>query len=171
MRLDAAHLTYCTNIHPGESLAEVRSAIEEHVVQVKRAVCPDARFGVGLRLSAAAAAELQAPGALEAFRARLDALGLYVFTLNGFPFGAFHGTRVKENVYRPDWLEDARSVYASQLARVLAALVPEGVTGSISTVPGCFHARGNIEAVGPELGRRVARTAKPGTLQTRPETQ
>lgn len=156
MQLAGAHLTYCTNIHPGESLAEVKAALEQHVVEVKRAVCPDRPFGVGLRLSAAAAAELLLPGALQAFRARLDALGLYVFTLNGFPFGAFHGTRVKESVYRPDWLEDARGLYAGNLARVLAGLLPSGMSGSISTVPGCFRARGTLASAGPELGRRFA---------------
>ena len=156
MQLGRAHLTYCTNIHPGESLAEVQAALEQHVAAVKRAVCPDRPFGVGLRLSAAAAAELCLPGALEALRARLDALGLYVFTLNGFPFGAFHGTLVKERVYRPDWLEDARGGYAENLAWVLAGLLPAGMSGTISTVPGCFRARGTLASAGAELGRRFA---------------
>ena len=29
----------------------------------------------------------------------------YVFTINAFPYGPFHGTRVKEDVYQPDWLD------------------------------------------------------------------
>ena len=28
---------------------------------------------------------------------------LYVFTINGFPYGPFHGRPVKEQVYQPDW--------------------------------------------------------------------
>jgi sugar phosphate isomerase/epimerase len=149
VRLDApagAHLTYCTNIHPGESWSEVENALRTHVAGVKALVRPGAPFGVGLRLSARAAGELESAGALEKARAELDDAGLYVFTLNGFPYGDFHGTRVKERVYRPDWLEDERVRYTASLARVLAGLLPEGTEGSISTVPGCFSERAERDA-------------------------
>jgi hypothetical protein len=104
-------------------------------------------FGVGLRLAAEACDHLlvgpaQAPAA--ELVAVLAELGMYVFTLNGFPYGAFHGVRVKENVYRPDWIEEERVRYTGALARVLAAVLPAGQTGSISTVPGCFRPRGEI---------------------------
>src|SRR5581483_695 len=110
--------------------------IASKVAAVKARVSPAAPFGVGLRLSAAAAEELAAPTALADFRRLLDAHGLYVFTLNGFPYGAFSGTRVKERVYLPDWREPARAAYTRQLADILAALLPDGVDGSVSTVPG-----------------------------------
>ncbi len=155
MRLDApsgSHLTYCTNVHPGESSAEVLEMLRTLVPDVKRRVAPDASFGVGLRLAAQAASELEAPGALGALRAELDGAGLYVFTLNGFPYGAFHRTRVKESVYLPDWFEEKRVEYTASLARVLAGLLPPGVTGSISTVPGCFAPR----AIGPHAPRLLA---------------
>jgi len=38
MKLGAAHLTYCTNIHPGESWAEVEANLARHVVAVKARV-------------------------------------------------------------------------------------------------------------------------------------
>jgi hypothetical protein len=137
-----SHLTYCTNVHPGESWPEVRAAVRSYVAGVKQAVAPKAPFGVGLRLSARATEELvEVPNALSAARAELDEAGLYVFTLNGFPYGKFHGARVKERVYRPDWLEADRLAYTLSLAKVLAALLPDGVPGSISTVPGCFGER------------------------------
>jgi sugar phosphate isomerase/epimerase len=153
------HLTYCTNIHPGETWAEVRANLARHVVAVKARVCPDRPFGVGLRLSGRAAEELAEPAALDELRAFLTAQGLYVFTINGFPFGAFHGTVVKEQVYRPDWLEPERVAYSDRLATLLAALIPEGMEGSVSTVPGAFEAR----SPGAEPGiaaalRRHART-------------
>ena len=68
MLIDAlgGHLTYCTNIHPGETWGETRANIKEHVRAVKAALCPDAPFGVGLRLSGAAAEELRGEQ-LEAF--------------------------------------------------------------------------------------------------------
>lgn len=137
------HLTYCTNIHAGESWPEVRANLERYVVAVKARVAPDRRFGVGLRLSAQAAAALGAPGALDALRELLDAQGLYVFTVNGFPYGPFHSTRVKEDVYRPDWLDPERLAYTDRLAGLLADLLPDdpGLDGSVSTVPGAFKAR------------------------------
>ena len=58
MRLDRlpgeVHLTYCTNIHAGESWDEVRESLAAHLPRIKAAVAPDAPLGVGLRLSAAA---------------------------------------------------------------------------------------------------------------------
>src|SRR5687768_8133293 len=97
-----ADLTYCTNIHPGESWPEVCAALEEYLPQVKALVAPSQPFGVGLRLSESAARELEAPSALAGFIDFLAANDLYVFTLNGFPYGAFHRERVKEAVYQPD---------------------------------------------------------------------
>jgi sugar phosphate isomerase/epimerase len=140
----AAHLTYCTNIHPGETWDEVRGNVTNHVLAVKRSLCPDRPFGVGLRLSARAAAELAEPEPLAAFRELLRVHGLYVFTINGFPYGPFHGEPVKEMVYRPDWTEEERIVYSDQLADLLAHLLPGdgSVEGSVSTVPGCFRPRG-----------------------------
>jgi hypothetical protein len=138
MRTAASHLTYCTNIHAGESWPEVLANIQSHVLAVKRRVSPDAPFGVGLRLSATAARQLAAPGELERFRSFLAEQALYVFTINGFPYGPFHAEPVKQAVYRPDWSEDARGVYTSELAQILAALLPDGLSGSISTVPGGF---------------------------------
>ena len=52
------HLTYCMNIHPGESWAENLAAIREKAARVKQFVSPDRWFGLGLRLSAQAAADL-----------------------------------------------------------------------------------------------------------------
>ena len=53
MRIGAGgvHLTYCSNIHPGESWAEVRANIERYFPAVRDRVAPEALFGIGLRLS------------------------------------------------------------------------------------------------------------------------
>lgn len=150
--LNDAQLTYCTNVHPGETLLAVRALVKRHVVEVKKIVAPERQFGVGLRLAAAAADALDAPEELARFREELSAEGLYCFTLNGFPYGAFHGTRVKEAVYQPDWLDGERARYTQTLARVLAELLPLGVSGSISTVPGCFKPN----AAAPDAERRMA---------------
>jgi sugar phosphate isomerase/epimerase len=149
------HLGYCTNIHAGETWDEVFANLERHVRAVKARVAPDRPFGVGLRLSAAAARRLAEPGVLEPFRDWLGANGLYVFTINGFPYGAFSGRSVKERVYRPDWLEDERLAYSDGLAELLTALAPDGVEGSVSTVPGCFAERGSLREAGPRVAERL----------------
>ncbi len=146
MRLDIAghpHLTYCTNIHPGETWPEVRCNLEQYVLKVRERIAPDCAYGVGLRLSAQAAHTLAEPAMLDEFRDFLHNHNLYVFTLNGFPHGIFHGTRIKEMVYLPDWLDEDRLRYADLLARILTALLHDcpDVDGSISTVPGAFKAR------------------------------
>jgi sugar phosphate isomerase/epimerase len=155
----APHLTYCTNIHPGETWPEVRANLERHVLAVRGRVAPGRRFGIGLRLSAAAADALAAvDGALDELRAFLAAHDCYVFSINGFPYGAFHGTRVKEAVYAPDWREDARVAYTDRLADLLAALLPADVSyGSVSTVPGAFRARAPSDTEQAEIAERLLR--------------
>lgn len=134
------HLTYCSNIHPGESWAEVRANIDRHVLAVRDRLRPAGGFGLGLRLSARAAAELSEPAALAEFQACLARERLYVFTINGFPYGTFHGQRVKEEVYLPDWRDPERLRYTNQLADLMAALLPAdpALEGSVSTVPGAY---------------------------------
>jgi sugar phosphate isomerase/epimerase len=141
MRLGAAHLTYCTNIHKGISWPEVRAYLDREVAQVKALAAPDRPFGLGLRLAAQAAEDLQAPAAFEELQGLLRRHGLYVFTLNGFPYGPFHGVRVKEEVYQPDWSHPERLAYTDRLADLLARLLPDepGLEGSISSVPGTFR--------------------------------
>jgi len=112
MKLDAdgnVHLTYCTNIHAGETWTEVRASLEEYLPRVKAALVPDDSFGIGLRLSAVAANELANETALSEFKTFLTQQNLYVFTLNGFPYGDFHGTPLRKMFTcrtggsMPDW--------------------------------------------------------------------
>lgn len=133
------HLTYSMNVHPGESWEEVRAAITTYASSIKQRVAPAQPFGLGLRLSRRACDELQSPEARAALRRLLEEHDLYVFTINGFPYGRFHGRPVGADVYAPDWREPARREYTILLARLLSELLPEGVPGSISTVPGSFR--------------------------------
>jgi sugar phosphate isomerase/epimerase len=180
VKTQAGHLTYCTNIHPGESWPMVFENVRTHVLAVKQRVSPNAAFGVGLRLSAEAAAELRQPAELERFRDYLAAHDLYVFTINGFPYGPFHGRPVKAAVYRPDWTEAPRGHYTEGLAELLAALLPDGLAGSISTVPGGFkrdiQGAEQAAAIGRALLEQTAalselerRTGKSITLALEPE--
>jgi hypothetical protein len=134
------HLTYCTNIHAGESWAEIRAAIGRHLPDVKARVSPESPMGVGLRLSAVAARELAEPEALSEIKRFLADGGFYVFTINAVPYGSFHGARVKERVYAPDWRTPERLTFTNLVADLLADFAPPDMTASISTVPGAFRA-------------------------------
>lgn len=102
-------------------------------------------FAIGLRLSARAAGEGLDATRLARFRDWLAATGTYVFTINGFPYGDFHGTRVKEKVFQPDWTSPARIAYTQDLFRILAAVAKPGTGASVSTLPGSHKTFGADE--------------------------
>ncbi|HXH20324.1 MAG TPA: metabolite traffic protein EboE [Chitinophagales bacterium] len=129
------HLTYCANVYPGESWSEAFIQLKTHLPRVKRAVSPEKKFGVGLYLSDRASREILAESNLREFKAWLDKEGFYVFTMNGFPYGNFHGEVVKENVYQPDWTMPKRVEYTQRLFSILAEILPADVDGGISTCP------------------------------------
>lgn len=135
---DGLHLAYCTNVHRGENWAETFAALERHVLPVRRRVAPGQSYAIGLRLSQQAAYELAQPGVLLIFQRWLYQHDCYIFTINGFPYGSFHGQRVKEQVYAPDWSTPERVTYTRQLFELLAELAPPGAAASVSTVPGSF---------------------------------
>ncbi|MFT5905977.1 MAG: hypothetical protein ACI9E1_001582 [Cryomorphaceae bacterium] len=137
------HLCYCTNIHPAESWEETLAALKKHTLTVRDKVLAatrnhEASYPIGLRLSAQAAQELLEGENLADFKYWLYSESLYVYTINGFPYGAFHNTRVKENVYKPDWTTDERLTYTADLISIIAELAPNSIGGSVSTLPGSF---------------------------------
>ena len=129
------HLTYCSNIHPGATWAEVESNLKQYLPQLKARLSPDHPFGVGLRLADIAARELLTGDNLAQFQIWLRAQDLYVFTLNGFPFGSFHHQVVKDQVYAPDWSTSERLDYTLRLIEILTVLLPSDLDGGISTLP------------------------------------
>lgn len=135
MNTPFGHLTYCTNIHAGENWGEHFSQLKQYIPAVKAQVSPDAPFGIGLRLSNLASLELAKEPAQQELKEWLQANGCYVFTMNGFPYGGFHGERVKDQVHMPDWATAERVAYTIRLFRILAALLPAGMEGGISTSP------------------------------------
>ena len=130
------HLAYCTNVHPAETLDGVRAQLRDHCEPVRRRLGRD-RLGIGLWLAKDAAHALVTdPSALRGLRTELDRRGLEVVTLNGFPYEGFGAEEVKHRVYKPDWADPERLAHTTDLARVLAGLLPDDVTeGSISTLP------------------------------------
>ncbi|MEW2551128.1 metabolite traffic protein EboE [Streptomyces zhihengii] len=130
------HLSYCTNVHPAETLEGVLAQLRDHCEPVRRRLGRD-RLGIGLWLARDAAhALINNPAALRGLRAELERRGLEVVTLNGFPYEGFGAEEVKYRVYRPDWTDPERLAHTTDLARLLAALLPDDVTeGSVSTLP------------------------------------
>lgn len=141
MKIQSQHLGYCSNIHAGEEWTSVRDTLGAVLPELRARMAWPGPLGVGLRLSAAAAAALLDPHVHEEFRAFLRHGRFYVFTINGFPYGAFHGTRVKERVYLPDWRDPLRLSYTNSLATLLTTLTDPDVIASpsVSTVPGGFR--------------------------------
>ncbi|MEM6916779.1 MAG: metabolite traffic protein EboE, partial [Verrucomicrobiota bacterium] len=140
MRLKSdIHLAYCTNIHRGESWEETFRGLRDYTDKVRHRVSPHAPYGIGLRLSAKAAEELRDhPEKLEEFCAWMEETQSYVFTINGFPYGTFHGSRVKEQVYVPDWTTPERLNYTNLLFDLVCKIAPPGEAVSVSTLPGSF---------------------------------
>ncbi len=132
------HLAYCTNVHRGGDWPETLASLEKHTLAVRRRVAPDRAYAIGLRLSDVASWQLAEPATLRVFQQWLQRHNCYVFTVNGFPYGDFHGTRVKEKVSQPDWSSPDRLAYTNRLFDLLAELTPPGIEASVSTVPVSF---------------------------------
>lgn len=135
MKTTHGHLTYCSNIHPGEQWDEHFKILQANLPVIRHALAADEPFALGLRLANDASIELSDPNRLGEFKSWLEAHNLYVFTMNGFPYGGFHNTRVKDDVHSPDWTTTERTEYTKRLFSILAQLVPNGMDGGVSTSP------------------------------------
>lgn len=174
------HLAYCTNVHPAEDVDGLLAQLGRIAAPV-RAALDTSVLGVGLWLPAPAAAGLAAdPAATGRLRDELSRLGLEVVTMNGFPYRGFSEPVVKHAVYQPDWTDPARAAYTLDLARVLAALLPDDAAeGSISTLPLAWRkpwdderARavvGALTGVAEGLAALAAETGRPVRLGLEPE--
>jgi hypothetical protein len=126
---------YCTNVHAGGTLRQMRENLQKHAVRVKELYSPTRPMGIGLWLSAAAAKELVETKQVAEFRDWLAERGLVPYTMNGFPYGDFHEKVVKHRVYQPTWWDAPRLEYTLQLVDILHEILPPGLEGSISTLP------------------------------------
>jgi hypothetical protein len=142
------HLTYSTLVHPSDDWSQLWDSLQKFLPPVKKRISPNQPFGVCIRLSAPTAAELSTDktkrNTLKAFLSDQD---LYVYTANAFVYGVFKNTRIKEQVYEPDWRTDERRNYTMQVADILADICPGAVTPSIQTAPLGFKPR----VTGPEV--------------------
>ena len=136
MQTPFGQLTYCSNIHTGEDWQHHFSELQENIPLIKKNVCPNHLFGIGLRLANQASIDLSEPKNLQTFQKWLADNDCYVFTMNGFPYGGFHDVVVKDNVHAPDWTSKERADYTIRMFRLLAQILPNELTeGGISTSP------------------------------------
>jgi hypothetical protein len=175
------HLTYSTLVHPADNWDQLWTSLTTYLPRVKARVSPDAPFGVCIRL-AAPTAELLAASAAERAKLRrfLADHDLYVYTVNAFPYGAFKGTIVKEQVYEPDWRTEARTRYTLNVADILADITRADISPSIQTAPLGFKPNvtgpdviasytEHVLRVAAHLVQLEARTGRTVTLAIEPE--
>ena len=174
-------LTYSTLVHPADNWEQLWASLTTYLPKVKARVSPNAPFGVCVRLAAPSAALLASNrGERDKLKRFLADNDMYVYTANAFPYGAFKGTVVKEQVYEPDWRTEERTAYTINVADILADLAPEGVSPSIQTAPLGFKPRvtgpdvvasytEHVLRVAAHLVALEARTGRVVTLGLEPE--
>ncbi|MGA2891443.1 MAG: metabolite traffic protein EboE [Xanthobacteraceae bacterium] len=175
------HLTYSTLVHPGDTWEQMWASLNTYVPKVKARVAGNKAFGVSLRLSADSANTLvNSKEEREKLKKFLGDNDMYLYTVNAFPYGAFKGTTVKEQVYEPDWRSEERTRYTMNVADVLADVCPVGISPSIQSAPLGFKPRVTdgsvVESYTEHVMRVVAhlvgleeRTGRVVTLALEPE--
>ena len=132
---DNVHLTFCLNAFPSPRPDTLSNFCDQILRPIREQSGCTGRLGWGLWLDRQSARQFTDPARSAALCTSLAQHGFYLFTLNGFPYGTFHGSRIKEQVFYPDWTSDQRLNYTLELARILCACSPPDTLGSISTVP------------------------------------
>src|SRR5262249_47204696 len=111
-------LAYSTNVHRGESLAQIYRFLLDYTLPVKERVFGSQKAGLELRLGCGSARDLMKASAQEAFGGFLAEKGLVPFSINAYPLLNFHARRVKEQVFRPSWAESERSRWTTVIAEI-----------------------------------------------------
>jgi hypothetical protein len=112
------------NLHPADDVAGLVDGLERVTLPLKSRLSHVGRFGVGMYLPAVLADRL-AHNAAECDRlgAFLNEAGLDPFTYNAFPAGGFGERGLKERVFEPTWVDDARLAFTRDVALVASALL------------------------------------------------
>lgn len=144
---------YCTNVHPGRNLDELRRSLLGPVARVARLVGSEP-LPVGVWLSAEATRQLhEQPSETERLRDAAMDVGVHIAAVNAFPYGNFGAASVKTRVYEPHWADARRALYTIAVAELLPKLVAPGVRhASISTLPLGWRPRFSAEGCGASVG-------------------
>lgn len=141
MKFKNANLCYSLNVFPSEDNLSLRlKNIGDKFNKIRRSLdlADVTPFALGFWSDAVFVEQMKEEKNLQIVKEFLDQNNFYVFTVNAFPYGQFHSTKVKEKVYSPDWTTSKRRDFTCNAADFLANLIPEKTNGSISTLPGGY---------------------------------
>lgn len=138
---DTIVLTYCLNIFPIKRADDVFVLFENTIPELKRKLGLKEydQFPLGIWFPNNILEELMRKKSL--LVRLMNQHNLVIATMNAFPFGVFHGERVKEKVYYPDWGERERLKYTKKLVELTVELPRLERILPISTVPVTFGNR------------------------------
>ena len=129
-------LMYCANVHPTLTPEQLIQVVEQFACNLKQQRALNSML-LGSWINEALLHELQRnEQQLIRWKTLLTQHNLRVKTLNAFPQAKFHGERIKEKVYLPDWSMSERLLYTQNLATFIAQhqdAFAQSVT--VSTVP------------------------------------
>lgn len=174
------HLTYCTNVHRGDTLSNAMDLLPRFAPLVK-SVAPSQqnRIAWGLFLGCDTVKEMDSSSSLtNELSTCMEQNGTYALTMNAFPMSGFHEAVVKRGVYQPDWHQTDRVQHTLRTGRILANLPTRSSYQSISTMPGSFKAFGeadlpaiahNLVTVAQEFARIESETGRRVVLAVEPE--
>ena len=148
---------YCTNVHPGRNLEELRRSLLGPAAEVARLV-GQGPLPVGAWISAESARQMhERPGEAERLRDEALTRGVRIAAVNAFPYGDFGAASVKTRVYEPHWANARRALHTMAVAELLPALVAPGTrTASVSTLPLGWRPRFSAEGCGASVGLAAA---------------
>lgn len=170
---------HCLNAFPGTDIKAKAEVFEKYLPMVRNLIpgASSAPFGAGIWFDADTVSYLVKSRKGSDFASYAKDLGFYAFTANAFPYGVFHGKRVKTSVYKPDWAEDDRREYTKAVADILSYFMLPESRGSISTLPGAYMtmqadekiSAKNILSVAEHFARIYDKTGKKIILGIEPE--
>ena len=127
------HLAYCTNIHRGEAVTTWRR-YEAAGLAVRDRVSPPSLTPSACASGTRLPRELSDPATLKDFRAWLDRENCYIFADQRPSLRSSCTAGESRSSYLPDWTTRTGGIH-NRLFDLLAELLPDGVEGSVSTVP------------------------------------
>lgn len=129
-------IMYCGNVHPCSTVEGMINQIKNHVLPIKGARKVNTMY-LGVWINQPLLDDFKAEKQKTKVLIKLmKKHSLIIKTLNAFPQNEFHATVIKEQVYFPEWCDDARMEYTLNLVRFISinpSIFAQDI--SISTVP------------------------------------
>ncbi len=129
-------IMYCGNVHSCSTVEGMINQIKSHVLPIKAERKISTMYlGVWINQPLLDDFKTEKQKAKKLIKL-MEEHSLVIKTLNAFPQNEFHATVVKEQVYFPEWCDDARMEYTLNLARFItvnSSVFAQNI--SISTVP------------------------------------